>query len=119
MCRTLNQGNELKKMLEIKKLDYSVNPWRLIQDGNIIETPKSFTDDSGNTHHIWGSVSGNTKSECIQKCLDMLEILIEREDKRNREKTIPGTEKNQLKLFQEKPHISHHSINHSYKKTVS
>ena len=71
--------------MEIKKLNYSMNPWRLIaDDGREVYVPEVVTVPSpgkfGSTERkptiVNGPVCGKTKTECIQKSLDLLSKLI-------------------------------------------
>lgn len=59
-------------MLEIKKLDYSYQPWRLLKDGKQVYAPETlFTNGTKQTVNM--PVSAATKKELIAFLLRVLE----------------------------------------------
>lgn len=64
-------------MLEIKKLGNSHHPWRLLKDGVEVAIPVIFDHPDIGETVVTESISGNTKAECLQRVLDVLETLME------------------------------------------
>lgn len=63
--------------MQIKKMPYSVHPWRLLTaDGGEVYAPQSFDHPDIGMTSITMPVSGATKQECIDKALALLEVLM-------------------------------------------
>jgi hypothetical protein len=63
--------------MEIVKMGYSINPWRLVDSkGRQIQCLKSIVTDEGAPMSYIGTISGKTKGECTQAALDYLETIL-------------------------------------------
>lgn len=70
------KGAEMK----IEKRNYSRKPWRLIAaDGGEVTARTTFEHPSLGWTAITEPVCGDTKAECTQKALDLLELLMRRQ----------------------------------------
>lgn len=63
--------------MEIRKLGYSANPWRLLtSDGREVRTPTDFDHPNLGMTRIMEPVAGNTRKQCEAKALALLERLL-------------------------------------------
>ena len=74
--------------MHIEKRSYSRAPWRLVtKDGREVTTAVPFTHPGGGGSLsrpmptlIHQAISGDTKAECLQAALDLLERLLQRKE---------------------------------------
>ena len=68
--------------LQIKKLNYSLNPWRLVKENDMEFTVPVIFDhpDLGKTV-ILERIAGNSKQECIEMVLNVFEQLVNENNK--------------------------------------
>jgi len=63
--------------MKIEKRSYSRNPWRLVtSDGREVAAPRSFDHPDIGITVINESISGETKTECTDRALALLEMLL-------------------------------------------
>ena len=67
--------------LQIKKLDYSLKPWRLVKENDMEFTVPVIFDhpDLGKTV-IPERIAGNSKQECLDMVLNVFEQLVSEND---------------------------------------
>jgi hypothetical protein len=65
--------------MQIKKMPYSVHPWRLLTDKGVeVYAPQNFDHPDLGQTSIQMPLSGATKQECIEKALALLDLLMRR-----------------------------------------
>lgn len=68
--------------MKIIKMGYSRSPWRLVtKDGKEVEASMPFDHPSLGLTWVMGTVCGETKAECTEKALELLELMLLRRDK--------------------------------------
>jgi hypothetical protein len=65
-------------MIELKKLGYSSNPWRIIIDGDELHAPEEVPHPTMGKVLVSMPVCGNTKQQVIDK---MLALLVKQNDR--------------------------------------
>jgi hypothetical protein len=68
--------------MKIEKLSYSRQPWRLVDsEGREIYSPQVLEHPSLGMTVYSGPVCGDTKTECIDNALNLLEVLLRKNSK--------------------------------------
>lgn len=69
--------NDTRDSMKIERRSYSAKPWRLIaSDGGEVYAPQAFDHPSLGMTAYSGPVCGETKTECLERALALLERLM-------------------------------------------